>query len=372
MLKNVMGIIKLMEKEDSLRQLVYDRTVAAIPFGGRYRFIDFVLSNMVNSGIANVGVFPQRKYRSLMDHVRSGKPWDLHRKRDGIFILPADCATSFTGTYRGDLECIHSHLDFFGKSHQEYVLLTNSNMICNIDYTKVFQYHRAMEADITIVYKDDMLKHEFGPGTVLETDAEERVLSLEVNPRKIQSNKLSMEMYIMKKDLLMDMVDTCIAMGQYDLVKDGLITNLKKLRVYGYRHEGYLARITSVANYFRYSMDLLQPEIWQELFFKNGAIFTKVKDEAPSKYLESAVVENSIVASGCVVAGTVKNSILFRGVQVSKGAEISNCIVMPKAFVGSQANLEYVILDKDVAISKGKRLSGDPTYPIVISRNTII
>lgn len=373
-LKNVMGIINLINDRDILTEFALDRTVAAIPFGGRYRLIDAVLSNMVNGGITNVGIFVQSKYRSLMDHLRSGKAWDLHRKRDGLFILPPECSNSYAGVYRGDLEGMHFHLDYLERSHQEYVIIAGGNMFCNLDYRQVFNFHQQQQADVTIIYQTERaaVGIEAGMGTVISTKADQRVTAIEVDGQITAGQQVSMEMYIMSKKMLLELIEAGITKGQYDLLKDGLIKNLDSLKIYGYDYPGYLARINSVANYYRHSMDLLDPAIWQELFFMHGPIYTKVKDEAPSKYLEHAQVKDSLVASGCLIEGEVERSILFRQVAVCKGAVIKNSVIMAKCIIEDGAYLENVILDKDVRITSGKILRGDAKQPMFVGKNIVI
>lgn len=370
-MKNVMGIIALMEQEEELHQITYDRTVAAIPFGGRYRLIDFILSSMVNSGITNVGLFPQNKYRSLMDHLRSGKPWDLHRKRGGLFILSPNAAEGYMNRYRGDLECIYHHLDYVSRSNKEYVILARSNVVCNMDFRPVYQFHQARGADVTVIYNHSPYPIKES-GVILQTDGGDRVIDLQVKPKTPKSNKISMDMYLISKSLLLELVDSCIAQGQYDFVKDGLIKNLQQLKIMGYGYSGYVARIADMSNYYSNSLQLLQPAVWRQLFYSNGSIYTKVKDEPPTKYLEKAQVENSLVASGCLIKGTVKNSILFRGVKVAEGAEVVNSIIMPKGVIGPHAKIQNAVLDKGVVISERKRLMGDTAYPLTIRRNTVI
>ncbi|WP_304543089.1 glucose-1-phosphate adenylyltransferase subunit GlgD [Desulforamulus aquiferis] len=371
-MKDVMAMVNLMEPEGILKEISHHRLVAAVPFGGRYRMIDFVLSNMVNSGIRNVGIIVQNKYRSLIDHLGRGKEWDLDRKRDGLFFLPPTQMRYPLGT-RFDLRHFQHHLDYINNSRQNYIIITGSNMICNLDYRDVINFHREQRADITLLYKEmDVINEESSPYAVIETDQDYRVLDMEISPDKISSNKISMEMCIMEKSLLIDLINCCASKGECDLVRHGLIKNLNRYRIVGYPFKGYLARISSTRDYYTHSMNLLEPEIWQELFFKHGYIYTKVKDGAPTKYLESSCVQNSIVANDCIIGGTVENSIIFRGVRISKGAHIKNSIVMQKCEIEEGAVIENIITDKKVIISKGKKLIGDSKYPFVIAKETVI
>lgn len=370
-MKNVMGLIKLTEAGENLRQLTFDRNVAAVPFGGRYRTIDFVLSNMVNSGIKNIGIITHNKYRALMEHLRSGKEWDLHRKRDGLFILPPD----YTGRYyyKGDLENLQVHLDYLHRSRQELVIMSGGRLIYSLNYEQAVKFHRQTGADITIIYQEVELNQDELPSwTILELDENNLVTGIEVDTPRPTGNKVSMEVYILAKSLLVDIINTCISRGQYDFVKDGLIRNLARLKIYGYPFTGYVGRLTSINNYYKHSMDLLNPGIWQELFFQWGPVYTKVKDEAPTKYLEQAAVKNSLIAGGCIIEGQVENSVLFRGVKVGRGAKVKDSVLLPKVTVGEGAVVDQAILDKEVAIGSRKFIKGDASFPMVVGKQVII
>lgn len=368
-----MGIISCSNSGKNLKELTSDRTLAAVHFGGRYRMIDFIMSNMVNSGIKNVGLFIRHKSRSLLDHLRSGKDWDLHRNKDGLFILPTDFSSSRSARQRGNVEDFYSHMDYLLNSSQEYVLISGSAIVCNIDFNDAFNYHMANNNDITVLYKEEtVFTDDYSRCVMLEVQQDRRITDMQVNPINSRLNKVSMEMYILKKALLIDIMNTCIAHGNCDLVKDGFIRNIDRLRIFAYPYEGYLARINSIANFYRHSMNLLNRDIWQQLFLNNQPIYTKVKNEVPTKFLEGSSVKSSIIASGCVIEGNVENSILFRGVRVKKGAYLKNCIVLPKGVVSERAYIENVIFDKEVTISCGKTLKGDTNVPMYIDKGKII
>ncbi len=369
---NVMGIINLKEESD-LKEITHSRSIAAVPIGGRYRVIDFLLSNFVNSGMRNVGVITQTKFRSLMDHLRSRKEWDLNWKDDGLFILSPVYDMYPLRMYRGDLDNFHTNMDYLNRSKQEYVIITGGDTVCNINYKQVFEYHKEQKADITMIYKDlPHSAHYHEPCHYLKIDKAGRVLDIETDHNQGELKHISMDTIMLKKSLLIEIVNRCVTRGEYDLLKDGLIKNLGNLQVKGYKFDGFMAKINTVQNYFRFNMDLLNPSVWEELFFKNGLIYTKVKDEAPAKYFEDCKVSNSLIANGCMIEGTVENSIIFRGVKVHKGAHIKNSIIMQKSEIGHNTHLDYVILDKDTKISMGKRLSGDMDFPIVIAKKTVI
>lgn len=369
-MKSVMGLINLSENEDFITEVTQCRPLAALPFGGRYRLIDFTLSNMVNSNITNVGVLLRDKFRSLMDHLRSGKEWDLARKRDGLFILPPAQSEL---SCQGDLQNIHQHRDYLLRSREQYVLVSGSSSICNIDYRKAFDFHQRTGADVTLLYNQMAVGYDdFMNCTTVETDASGRIIDMEVNAAKVKTNKISMGMYLLSRELLIDLVDRAIARGETDFVKGLCVKNLTKLKVYGFCHEGYLGRIHSITSYYRHNMALLRPEVWQEIFFRNGLIYTKIKDEAPASYGTASAISGTIVANGCILDGTVIDSVLFRSVKVRKQACVRDCLIMQNCEIGEGAILENVICDKEVKITKGKRLIGEKHYPLVIKKGTVI
>lgn len=370
---DAMGIINLNEPEGYLHELTQFRPTAAVPFGGRYRMIDFPLSSLVNSGVTNVGILVQHKYRSLMDHLRSGKEWDLARKRDGLFFLPPAYSNYPTETHRGDIDNFYSNIDYIMRGKGKYVIISGVTYLCNINYRKVIEYHEKKGADITVMYSEsECADDDCNNAVVVETDADGRLTDMQVSPRVVSTQKVAMEIFVMEKKLLISLIRDAVAHGDYDFVKHCLIKHVNKLNIYGYSYKGYVARVHSLRSYFKHNMELLKPEVWQELFFREGYIYTKVKDEPPAQYLEGAVTTNSLVANGCNIAGTVENSVLFRGVKVEKGAQIKNCIIMQKCVIGSDAVLENVICDKDVHIAAGKQLKGDAYYPFVIKKGMVI
>jgi len=369
-MKDVMGVINLINEPDDLEELTYHRAVASVPFGGRYRLIDFMLSSMVNSGIRNVALFAHAKYRSLMDHVGSGKSWDLARKRNGLFFLPPSIE-EVQESLKGDLFHFHKNKDYFLRSSSDYVVLARSHMVCNIDLAEVVAYHKESKADITLVYKEDKTQDTARCRRV-QTNAEGRITVLQDHFGRSDSDKVSMEIYVLKKDLLLDLVETSLAQGYDHFVRNALMRNLDRLNVYGYPFKGYLAVVNSIPAYFRHSLNLLDPEVYQQLFFQPAPILTKVKDEPPTKYTSRARVRNSLIANGCVIDGSVENCILFRGVKVNAGAQLKNCIILQNGLVMERSVLQNVILDKDVRITNDTTLIGDPKAPYIAEKSKII
>lgn len=368
-----MGIIDLCDREDNIKELTYHRPIATIPIAGRYRMIDFTLSNLVNAGIQNISIFTQHKYRSLLDHLGTGKAWDLDRKNDGLFIMTPVINLYNMGIRRGDIENFKNHIDYIHLSKQSNVIVTGSSMVCNLNYENVIKHHNETGADITIVYKRaSNCTEDFQYCNALTIAEDGRITGVSLNLGKENECNISMDILILKKSLFLDIVNTCVSRGDCDYFKQAVHNNLDKLKVYGYKFEGYLACVNSIHSYYKTNMQLLDLNTSKELFFRNGLIYTKVKDEPPTKYAENAKVTNSLVANGCIIDGQVENSIIFRSVRIRKGAEVKNCIIMQNCLIEENVLLKNVILDKSVKITQDKQLKGDESYPIVIEKKAII
>ncbi|WP_219837783.1 glucose-1-phosphate adenylyltransferase subunit GlgD [Paenibacillus sp. R14(2021)] len=367
---SILGVINLIHEADEMETLTASRCLATVPFGARFRLIDFTLSSMVNSGIGKVGVFAQTKYRSLMDHLGSGKHWDLNHRQSGLFIMPP-VTDDVNEVRRGDLYHFYQHRDYFSRSAQEYVLVTRSHMICNIDFEGVLASHKASGADITVICKEQAELFG-GRARKVKVDARGRVTEMQDHFGRIQSDLISMEMYLMRKDLLLELVDTSLAQGQDHLVRHAIMSRVDKLHIQSYMFEGYLGVVNTLNSYYQNSMQLLKPDVWRSLFFEPGPIFTKVKDEPPARYAEGAKTSNSLIANGCIIEGTVINSILFRGVHVRKGAVVRNSIVMQNGLIGENSSVDHVILDKDVTIERGRELRGAEVSPFLAMKRKVI
>lgn len=370
-MKRMMGIVNLVNEPDDLEELTYTRCIASVPFGSRYRLIDFILSNMVNSRIENVSVFTQHKYRSLMDHLGSGKEWDLDRKQGGLFLLPA-VTHEMSGMSRGDLFQFYNHRDYLYRGREEFVVIARSHVVCSIDFNDLLNEHLDKNADITVVYAKSA-EDECSSFRRLAVKEDGQITVIEDHTGRLRTDNISLEMYVMSKGLLLDMVESCLAQGYDDLVRDGIMKNIGKLGLYGYLHRGYAGIVNTVQSYYKHSMQLLHPSIWRELFFRqNRPIYTKIKDEPPARYAENAHARNALIANGCVVEGKVENSILFRGVNIRKGAYVKNSIILQNCEIEENVIIENAILDKDVFISRGRVLTGDKQAPFIASKTKII
>jgi len=374
MTSNAFGLIYTGETNPYLRDLALSRSVAAVPFGGRYRCIDFILSDLVNTGVTSVGLIAQKNYHSLMDHLGSGKEWDLHRKREGLFMLPPFMTKENTGLYRGSVDAIRSCLGYVRRNPQQYVILTGSHTIFNMTFNDMIAKHIETRANITMLYNDTDLtvSEEQNLDLRLIFDNNERVTEMELNPYTPRSIHRSCDVMIMDKLLLEYLVEEAYSRGDYDLTRDILLKKCATLKIMGYRYDGYVARLDSVNEFFQHNLALLQPEVRSDLFNPLHPIYTKIKDEVSAKYGENALVKNSMLADGCVIEGTIENSIVFRGVSVKKGAIVKNSILMQGASIGENCHLDHVILDKGVIVRDGRVLTGYDGFPIILKKGTTI
>ena len=339
-----MGIINLQEDNSLIRELTNRRVVESLPFAGRYRLIDFALSSMVNSGVQNVGVMLPDKPRSVLDHLRSGKDWDLARRHDGLFYLPA--LHDEESRRRGDLRNFYYNLDFFEHSSQKYVLLAGGSFVYNINFNELLRFHQNTNADITMVYYT--ASHEAaGRSTVIETAENGLVEDIAEKPAIYDGSKVSMNVFLMEKRIFVEMIRYSYEHGGQDLLLDGIIRRSEEYSIYAYEHDGYVAHVDSTASYYKANMDILNPSVWEELFMGENSIYTKVKDEVPVQYKDTAVVKNSLIANGCIIRGEVENSILFRGVTIEKGVkEAVGTLIVDFDSYGKAPLVENVSLDE--------------------------
>ena len=374
MTSNAFGLIYTGETNPFLRDLALSRSVAAVPFGGRYRCIDFILSDLVNTGVTSVGLITQKNYHSLMDHLGAGKEWDLHRKREGLFMLPPFMTKENTGLYRGSVDAIRSCLGYVRRNPQQYVIFSGSHTIFNMTFNDMIAQHIETRANITMLYNVCQMapSEEQNLDLRLLMDDTGRVTEMELNPFSPRSANRSCDVMIMDKLLLEYLVEEAYSHGDYDLTRDILLKKCQTLKIMGYRYDGYVARLDSVNDFFQHNMALLQPEVRNDLFNPKHPIYTKVKDEVSAKYGENAVVRNSMLADGCQIDGTVENSIVFRGVSVKKGTVVKNSILMQGVSIGENCVMDHVILDKGVVVREGRTLTGYDGFPINLKKGSTI
>lgn len=373
---DVLGLIFSNINEDKIRELTERRTMGSVPIGGRYRLIDFTLSNMVNSGINKVGIITKTNYQSLMDHLGAGKPWDLSRKRDGLFILPPFFGGSTYGGLYGEftnrLETLDAISRFLEETNEEYVLLSDCDVVCNIDFKAVKNFSNENNADITMVYTSGRVPDNVSELTVLDVDNAGRVKDIIIDPNTADEYNYAFNIMLVKRQLLLRLVRECCSRNKTNFKKDFLQTHVNSLRMFAYQHKGYAHIVSTMNEFYHTNMELMNADVREELFNSGRPIYTKVRDDVPTKYGENAVVKNSMIANGSVIEGEVTNSVIFKGVHIEKGVKISNSVIMQDTTVGKGSSLSYVISDKDVVFKENRNLAGFDTYPIYIGKGSIV
>lgn len=363
------GVIFSSLNEESIPELTKVRSIGSIPFGGRYRLVDFALSNMVNSGITTVGMITKNNYQSLMDHLGSGKYWDLARKDGGLILLPPYSGETET-LYKNRLEALKGATSFLKKVKEDFVVITDSDAVYKLDYSKVIEEHIKKNADITMVYHEHEVKRSHYYMT-FETNEDGRIVELEINPATEGVKKNYINVMVARTAYILRLIQNAIQYGYTSFGRDILSPGVKSLKLYGYKLEGYYANIDSLVSYFKANNDLLDKNIRNQLFGDRD-IYTKVNDSAPAKFTETAKVKNSLISDGCLIEGTVENSVLFRGVKIGKGTVVKNCILMSENMVGENCNLAYVISDKDSVIRDNRVLAGCELQPYFINKGSHI
>ena len=369
---NVLGLVFANMHDTTLGDMTKNRTMGSVMFGGRYRLIDFPLSNMVNSGISEVGVITKSNYQSLMDHLGSAREWDLARKKGGLYILPPFGNVEST-LYRGRIEAIYGAMNFITHSAAKYVVLTDCDVITNIDYKPIVAKHIETGADITVVsHTGPYTSEDLKTATVLNTNDEGQVTSVLIQPELSGTCTCSLNMFVMSMEFIVDMIRDSIARGKVSFEKDILQERCNELKIMAYEYKYYFSKLNSTDTYFKANMDILDPENARKLFVPKRSIYTKVSDNAPAKYDLDSIVKNSLVADGCIIEGEVENCVLFRGVKIGKGTKVKNCILGQGTVVGDGAQMNYVITDKDVTVAPKHVLTSSADYQMYVSKGATV
>ena len=369
---NVLGLVFANMHDTTFGDMTKNRTMGSVMFGGRYRLIDFPLSNMVNSGISEVGVITKSNYQSLLDHLGSAREWDLARKKGGLYILPPFGNVEST-LYRGRIEALYGAMSFIKHSRAKYVILSDCDVVTNIDYKPIVAAHIESGADITAVahtgvYSSDDIK----TSTVFNVDADKNVTSVLINPDISGTCTTSLNVFVMSMDFLIETVNDAMARGNVSFERNILQEKCRELKIKIYEYDNYFSKLNSPESYFKSNMALLEPENARKLFVPKRSIYTKVSDNAPVKYDLDSKVSNSLIADGCIIEGEVENSVLFRGVKVGKGAKVKNCILIQGTVVGDNAELNYLITDKNVSICENHILTSSPQYPMYVGKGASV
>jgi glucose-1-phosphate adenylyltransferase len=366
---DVLGLIHSNAYDEVIPELTGLRAMGSVPFGGRYRLIDFPLSCMVNAGISKVGIITKSNYRSLMDHVGSGKPWDLARKREGLFILPPFMRAE-TGSFTNRIDAFKGNMHFINRSQQEYVLSCDCNTVMNFPIKELMRFHEANGADVTVVTKRGTV-----PGItdvlLVDKDASGRLTAART-AEPGENGEYSLRVYFLKKALLERLVNAASAQNKNAFERDVIMENLSALKVFAFEARGFSVEVDSISSYYHANMALLDPQNCAELFDREHPIYTKERDDMPTHYGLESKAKACMVSDGCVIKGEICNSLLGKGVTVEKGAVVRNSVLMQGSYVGAGCRLENVIIDKAVVIKPGKALCGADSFPVYVGKGIVI
>ena len=376
--KQALGIIFPNSYDTLMPELANERLMASIPFASRYRMIDFVLSSMVNSGIDNVSLIVRKNYLSLLDHLGSGREWDLTRKNGGLNIVPP-FSMKTTKIYSGRVDALISIVNFLKRQKEEYVVLSDAHIAANVDFRAIIDQHIESGADVTVAYQ----KKELPTSNVeafsseeelyytLKLDENGRVNKIKVNETGEGERNISMNIYVVRRAYLIEMIAEAYVKGHTYFERDILLPQIDKINIKGYEFTGYSASFNDLRSYFKESMALLESENLDGLF--GGApIYTKIRDDNPTRYIAGAQVKNIMAADGCIIEGEVENCILFRGVKIAKGAKVKNCILMQDTVIEEGVSIEYAVSDKNVTVTANTSLKGTETFPIYIGKGQTV
>lgn len=369
---SALGIIFPNTYDSIIPELTNVRLMASIPFASRYRMIDFMLSSMASSDVNNISLLVNKNYLSLMDHLGSGREWDLVRKNGGLHLFPPNVERTST-VYTGRVSAIAGILDFLRGQKEKYVVMADSNIAVNFDFKALIQAHIESGADVTAVYNEQeipegylRMRNEQGFYYCYGVD-DGRVKRIHVNSKEPGIQNLSMNIFAVERELLIKLINDAFVCGLRYWERDVLLNQLDILDIQAYKYDGYVARITGVKDYFDENMKLLDDANLDALFSGNS-IYTKIRDDNPTRYVAGAKAVNTMAADGCVIEGEVENSVLFRGVKVGKGAKVKNCILMQDTVIEAGANVENLITDKEVRVTEGKEVKGTDIYPVYIAK----
>lgn len=352
-----------------MQELSSKRAIAAMPVGGSFRCIDFVLSNMSNSHVQTVAVLSQYNSRSLNEHLSSSKWWDFGRKQGGLYTFTPTLTADNSWWYRGTADAMYQNLDFLKKRHEPYVIISGGDCVYKLDYNKVLDYHIEKKADITVVCKDmpeDMDVSRFG---VVKMNEDYRITEFEEKPMVAQSNTISTGIYIIRRRQLIEMLERCADEERWDFVTDILIRYKNMKRIYGYKMEEYWNNIATVDSYYQTNMDFLRPEVRNFFFREAPQIYSKVDDYPPAKYNSGSQVKNSLISSGCIINSKIENSLLFKNVFVGKNCVIKNSIILNDVYIGDNTHIENCVVESRGTLKPNTYYCGDDGVKVVMERN---
>lgn len=355
-------------------RLIDKRTLAALPFASKYRLIDFSLSNMVNAGIRNVGLIEEKKYNSLMHHVRSGQEWDLDRKHGGLTYLPPSAAVNSTHRTNTRLEALLNNCSFLRHTSEDYIVMCGTGYVGNINFQNMLDFHIEKKADITYFFSHNAInKPALRDRLKVKADDDWRIISVDTSDKEALCADMAMATCVVGRDYLLDLLDRLSRQSEARSYPEIITSLIQTEKVMAYTTDEMVIYLDDLPAYLSGSLALLRHDVQQELFHsENGPIITKTKDSPATRYGENAEVVNSLIADGSTIEGSVENCIIFRGARIKEGAVVRNSVIMQESTVGEDAFLNYAVLDKQVIINDGRTLSGYLSHPFYCGRNEII
>lgn len=363
------GIILAGGNNHRMKELSQKRAIGAMPIAGSYRSIDFVLSNMSNSKVQKVAVFTQYNAKSLNELLSSSKWWDFGRKQGGLFVFTPAVTADNSNWYRGTADAIYQNLSFLKNSHEPYVVIASGDCVYKMDFNKVLEYHIEKKADVTVVCKEMVVTEGLERFGAIRMDEENRIEEFEEKPLVARSNIVSCGIYVIRRRQLIEMIERSAEEDRYDFVKDILIRYKGLKRIYGYKMEEYWKNIASVDDYFKTNMDFLKPEVRDYFFKQYPDIYSKVDDLPPAKYNVGAKIKNSLISSGCIVNGTVENSVVFKKSYIGNNCIIKNSIILNDVYIGDNTHIENCIVESRDTIRANSYYYGEDDIKIVVERN---
>ena len=361
------GIILAGGNNNRMGELSRKRAIPAMPVGGSFRCIDFVLSNMSNSHVQTVAVLTQYNSRSLNEHLSSSKWWDFGRKQGGLYLFTPTVTAENSDWYRGTADAMYQNIDFLKNRHEPYVIISSGDCVYKMDYNDLLEFHIAKKADITIACKD--MPADVSRFGVVRMNEDSRITDFEEKPLVAQSNTISTGVYIIRRRQLIEILEKSAEENRFDFVTDVLVRYRNVKRVYGYKLNSYWSNIASVDDYFRTNMDFLKPDVRKYFFREEPKIYSKVDDLPPAKYNMGSDVSNSLIASGCIINGRVENSVLFKKAFVGKNCVIKNSIILNDAYIGDNTHVENCIVESHGTLRANTFYSGDDAVRIVAENN---
>lgn len=363
------GIILAGGNNEKMHELSHKRAIAAMPVAGSYRSIDFSLSNMTNSGVQKVAVLTQYNSRSLNEHLSSSKWWDFGRKQGGLYLFTPTLTMDNNYWYRGTADALYQNLDWLKQSHEPYVVIASGDGIYKMDYGKVLEYHIDKKADITVVCKEMPQGADLSRFGAVKADDNGRIIDFEEKPMATDAHMVSCGIYIIRRRQLIELIEKCAQEDRFDFVRDILIRYKNVKKIYSYKIDSYWNSISSVESYYETNMDFLKPEVRKHFLQDYPDIYSKVQDLPPAKYNTGSNVKNSLVASGCIINGTVENSILFKKVFVGNNCVIKNSIILNDVYLGDNTHIENCIVESRDTIRANSRYVGEDGVKVVIEKN---